>query len=244
MKTSSTVFFGVTLLCAAPFLSPCTFGVGAVASKMISKAGEPLKLSKPLDHLPTDQLREWARRPGPKLSVVQTGSIRSNSLIQDAELVGARQATRKPRSLLSGAADATEFLAALIAITDAGTFAMMDTEPTFSTVDQELRKQLIISESPFILLQGRELPFSVATAGKPAVARARYSAKLSWIGPEGLCFALANRIHFRAGSDEIILEGMPGVASGGQYVRGQTLMSLNVRTRVLRVVGKAGITEL
>lgn len=240
---TSAFFCAAVLLCAVPFLAPCTFGVGAAASGLLSKVSEPLSENQQVAHLPTDQLRGWAHGPGPSLNVIPGSLIPTGSLVQDEHLAGARNASRRKHSLRTGAAQATEALAGLFAITDAASLGFLDINAPIEFSSMDPRRQLILSESPFLLLEGEDLRFSKDSAGRPAIARAGRRAKLSWIGPEGLCFALANRIHFRSGAGEIILEGMPAVASAGQYVRGDSLMSLNVRTRSVRVAGKVSITR-
>lgn len=145
------LFVSAACLFSLPWLTPCTFGIGTVASSAINRAALPLAAG-PLDYLPYPDLKQWAARPGPWLEVQTGKSIALTQFIHDDEL---------PKN----AAD--------------GTF-----------------------------------------------------------------FGIAQRIHFRSGTTEVILEGDVTVQSGEQHIKGMkpdAIMRLDFKNR--RVIVNGPVVE-
>ncbi len=243
------LFVGIACILSLPWFAPCTFGLGTIASSAINQAAGSRNAS-PLDHLPDPRLKQWAAKPGPWLEVITKKSIPHTLLITDAALTPDHpQALKAPRpgSRGKGAAnDIIAFISTLAAISDAVTYGFLSSSSDFQPSEppnaiEDQRRQLVLCESPFVLLQGAEVVFMRQARGKwPALALATRQNKVTMITPDGTFFALANRIHFRASSPEVILEGNPTVQSGQQHIKSakpDTIMRLDFAKRRVTVNG-------
>ena len=105
----------------------------------------------------------------------------------------------------------------------------------------DTRRQLAINEFPFVLLQGEDLIYlNQDQQPWPKIARAANRSKVTVITPDGTFFGIAQRIHFRSGSSEVILEGDPTVQSGQQHIKGtkpDTIMKLDFAKRRVTMNG-------
>lgn len=236
----------VMLVCvlSMPWLLPCTFGLGTA---IINRAAKPL-VAQPLDYLPHPDLKQWAACPGPMLEIHSGKVISRNLMIREEELAhGAHKAPRPGTNIRGKAADFAGVVSTLLAITDGpfvvgnGSDAQLIDQMPGSVEDK--RRQLALCEFPFVLLQGQDL--SCLPQDKcpwPRIALATYRSKVTVITPDGTFIGIAQRIHFRSNSSEVILEGNPTVQSGQQHIKAEkpgALMKLNFATRTVTVEGKA-----
>ncbi len=214
---------------ALPWLTPCTLGLGTMASGLVNKVSRPLD-SQPLDYLPHPDLKQWAARPGPLLEVQTVRSMPPSLFIHDDELPvrSARKAARPGTGLRGRAGSFVGMISGLLAISDASTRGflqaggndLVDLDDVSGGLDDK-RRQLVISEFPFVLLQGDELLYlGKENEAWPSLARASVHAKVTVITPDGTFIGIARRIHFHSSSTEVILEGDPTVQSGQQHLKG------------------------
>ena len=216
-------------------LSSCKMHVGSLAYNAIHRAAQPLT-SEPLDYLPFPDLKQWAARPGPMLEV-QGGRLVSRSLfITDAELPKDSPKARRPSSGWSGrAGDLMGMVTSLLAIAAGST-----SDDKLGSID-DTRRQLAVNEFPFVLLQGEELVYvKQDKQAWPRLARANKRSKVTVITKDGTFFGIAQHIHFRSSSSEVVLEGDPTVQSGQQHIKGarpDALMILDFAKRRVLVNG-------
>ncbi|MFN0079690.1 MAG: hypothetical protein ACKVY0_24770 [Prosthecobacter sp.] len=215
-------------------LASCKLHVGSLASNALHRVVSPLS-SDPLDHLLDPSFKQWAARPGPLLEVQASKSIASSLFIRDDELAKARKAPRPSSGIRGRAGDLVGFVTTLLAIASGST-----KEDKLGSIDDK-RRQLAINEFPFVLLQGEELLYLKQDDQPwPQIARAANRSKVTVITPDGTFFGIAQRIHFRSGSSEVILEGDPTVQSGQQHIKGtktDTIMKLDFAKRRVTVNG-------
>jgi hypothetical protein len=239
----------LALVCAVPWLAPCTFGLGTMASGLVNKVSRPL-VAEPLDYLPHPDLKQWAARPGPMLEVRTVGAMPASLFIRDDELPGdkSKKASRPGTDMRGRAGSFVGMISTLLAITDASTRGFLeDGDGDMGILDdmpgraEDDRRQLALSEFPFVLLQGEELRY--LDDGKehwPKLARADKRSKVTVITKDGTFIGIARRIHFRSSSTEVILEGDPTVQSGQQHLKGartDAVMRLDFKKRLVTVNG-------
>ncbi|MFC5455745.1 hypothetical protein [Prosthecobacter fluviatilis] len=196
-------------------LTACKMHVGSLAYNAMHRVTRPLT-SEPLDYLPYPDLKQWAALPGPMLEV-QAGRLVPRSLfITDAELPKGAPKAKRPSSGISGrAGDVMGMVTSLLAIA-AGTHP----DDKLGSID-DTRRQLALNEFPFVLLQGEELVYVKQEKQMwPRLARAEKRSKITVITKDGTFFGIAQRIHFRSSSSEVVLEGDPTVQSGQQHIKG------------------------
>ena len=226
---------GPALSICLVLLSSCKMHVGSFAYQALHSVSKPLT-SEPLDYLPFPDLKQWAARPGPMLEV-QGGRLVSRGLfITDAELPKGSPRAKRPSSGLTGrAGDLMGMVTSLLAIAAGST-----SDAKLGSID-DTRRQLAVNEFPFVLLQGEELVFAKQDKQKwPRLARADKRSKVTVITKDGTFFGIAQRIHFRSSSSEVVLEGDPTVQSGQQHVKGakpDALMILDFAKRRVLVNG-------
>ena len=228
--------------CLAPALSiclssltSCKMHVGSFAYNAIHRVSNPLT-SEPLDYLPFPDLKQWAARPGPMLEVQGGKSIPRSLFIRDDELPKDSPKGKRPSSGLTGrAGDLMGKVTSLLAIA-----AGSHSDDKLGSID-DTRRQLAINEFPFVLLQGNELVYVKQDKQTwPRLARATNHSKVTIITPDGTFFGIAQRIHFRSSSSEVILEGDPTVQSGQQHIKGSkadAIMLLDFAKRRVAVNG-------
>lgn len=244
-----SLFVVAAAIVSLPWLTPCTLGLGTVASGVINAAARPL-VSQPLDFLPHPDLKQWAARPGPMLDIQAVRSIPSTVFVTDAELPKktAHTAPRPATGLRGNTGNFIGMISALLAITDASTRGMLEGEDgNLGVLDEfprsalDMRRQLILNEFPFVLLQGENLTYLDKEKERwPRIAQASKRSKVTVITPDGTFFGIAQRIHFRSGSSEVILEGNPTVQSGEQHIKGakpDAIMRLDFKARRVIVNG-------
>ncbi len=216
-------------------LTSCKMHVGSLAYKVTHSMSNPLT-SEPLDYLPFPDLKQWAARPGPMLEV-QGGRLVSRSLfITDAELPKDSPKAKRPSSGWSGrAGDLMGMVTSLLAIAAGST-----SDSKLGSID-DTRRQLAVNEFPFVLLQGEELVYvKQDKQAWPRLARADRRSKITVITKDGTFFGIAQHIHFRSSSSEVVLEGDPTIQSGQQHIKGtkpDALMILDFAKRRVLVNG-------
>lgn len=223
------------LLTSLLTLTSCKLHVVTLASKAIHRMTQPLA-SDPLDHLLDPSFKQWAARPGPMLEVQAGKPVSSSLFIRDDELSKAARKAPRPSSGIRGkAGDLMGFVTTLLAIASAS-----EREDKLGSIDDK-RRQLAINEFPFVMLQGEELRYLKQEEQPwPRIARASSRSKVTVITPDGTFFGIAQHIHFRSGSSEVILEGDPTVQSGQQHIKGAkpgTIMKLDFVKRRVTVSG-------
>lgn len=246
---SATAAAGLSLL----VLNSCTLGLGTIASGVINYASRPLA-GHTLDYLPHPDLKQWAARPGPRLEVKIVKPVPAKPFVRDDELP-AKTAKKGPRpggAMTSRAGRLIGQISKLLAASDAVTrdfwFSNSEDDKILDEVPGEFddkRRQLALSEFPFVLLQGEELLYIGNDEELwPVLARADKQSKITVITPDGTFFGIARRIHFRKESSEVVLEGDPTVQSGEQHIKGanpDTLMRLDFKAR--RVTANGPVVE-
>ncbi|MBB5030870.1 hypothetical protein [Prosthecobacter vanneervenii] len=204
-KLRRFLFVGAVCLLSFPWLTPC--GTGVIAAAGISGTRNAFtRGSEPEARLPTRQLRGWASRPASPFSVISSQPVPLSRLIGDEELVKASggQDAPYPGSLVGKGASA---------LVDgvAGVFLAIDPlgwsdEDIKLDMNQFRRRQLVLCESPYVVLQGTDLRFTRdGKKGPVRLAKAKY-AVVSVITEEGSYSAAAKVIHYRGPSEELILE--------------------------------------
>lgn len=227
------------LLIPLVILTSCKLHVGSLAWNAIHRVTRPLH-ADPLDYLPYPDLKQWAARPGPTLEVQAGKSIPATLLIRDEDLGAKAKKAGRPSSGLSGkAGDLMGYVTSLLAIAS-GSAA----NNTLGSIEDR-RRQLAVNEFPFVMLQGEELPYLHQDQQPwPRLARASEHSKVTIITPDGTFFGIAQRIHFRSGTTEVILEGDPTVQSGEQHIKGakpDAIMRLDFKNR--RVIVNGPVVE-
>ncbi len=224
------------VLCLAlPVLSSCKMHEGSLAYRAVRSVSDPLT-SGPLDHLPFPDLKQWAALPGPMLEVQANRLVSRSLFITDAELPkGSPKARRAGSGITGRAGDLMGMVTYLLAIA-----AGSSTDGTLGSID-DTRRQLALNEFPFVLLQGEDLVYVKQEKQEwPLLARASNRSKVTVITKDGTFFGIAQRIHFRRNSSEIVLEGDPTVQSGEQHIKGakpDALMILDFAKRRVLVNG-------
>lgn len=223
-------------------LTSCKMHVGSLAYKAVHSVTQPLT-SEPLDYLPFPDLKQWAARPGPMLEVKSGRLVSRSMFIRDDELPKGSTKAKRPSSGLRGrAGDLMGMVTSLLAIA-AGSHA----DDKLGSID-DTRRQLAINEFPFVLLQGEELLYAKQeNQAWPKLARAYGHSKVTVITPDGTFFGIAQRIHFRSASSELILEGDPTVQSGQQHIKGtkpDSLILLDFAKRRALVNGPVVVKKL
>lgn len=251
MKIHPAISIAAIGVLAVPMLSPCTFGLGASSAVLLDKAGNIGGVG-PLSHLPQGELRKWASKPGPPMSINTGNSVNRGLLFAESDFAGALRAPRPGSSLGHGAqqgvSSVLQSLSTLLAMTDGMMLGMIHEEgngpiASFegSGSDLDKRRQLVLSESPFVILQGEEVWFRFA-ADKKTVATAMASgrAKVTVITPQGTYFAIARKAHWHGFDQPLVLEGNPYVQTGSQALsveRADELVALDVKTRTISASG-------
>ncbi len=231
-KLRRIIFVSATCLFSLPWLTPCA-GIWSAAA--VNGAHDSIsKRDQPLAHLPTKQLKAWAAKPGPKLSVLERQSIPHSSLITEAELSDANGGMKAPRpgSLVGkGASAAVDGLTYTLTWVDPFTWVSknsMGMEPT------KPNRQLILCESPFVLLESESIRFKRSGKNGPILLAHATGATVTVITPDGTFTARAQDIYYRGPSDEVLMERPYYVRSGDQYLRpskDNSLMKLNFKKR-------------
>lgn len=218
-------FVAAVCLVSLPWLAPCSLiegvveTVDGVATRVVRGVEHATPRSQDYDFLPRN-LRRLVTQPGPVLKV-QSGEISPHNLTRDTDFnisgARARHASR-PFTLASA---------------------------------RDLRQRLVLCEQPYVLLFGENISFIEAPKGASQtrtlqIACASRVAKITVITPDGTFFGLAERIHFHAPLQEVILEGNPTVQSGHQHIKSDkpdALMRLNFVSRTVTLEGKAKETR-
>lgn len=239
---------------ALPWLTPCTLGVGTVGSALVSNTSRRIQGDDSvLRGLRDPQLRAWAAKPGPALTIIQHAVIPHAALITEEELAAGGEIFHgsPPDNLArTGATSTLDSVASLLALSDV-TFQMVAGSPNELPAmpwptKHSNRQRIVLCQSPYVLLQAKEIVYAKNGAQPPHLVRASGGARVTIITPEGTYFALATRIHFRGSSIELLLEGNPTVQSGSQHIKGarnDALMKLNFHTQTVSLIGQADETR-
>ncbi len=216
-------------------LTSCQMHVGSLAYRAFHSVSKPLT-SEPLDYLPYPDLKQWAARPGPTLEVQAGKLIPRDLFILDEELTKEAHKAPRPSSGIRGkAGDIMGMFTSLLAIA-----AGSHSDDKLGSID-DTRRQLAINEFPFVLLQGEDLIYLKENKQPwPKIARASNRSKITVITPDGTFFGIAQHVHFRSSSSEVILEGDPTVQSGQQHIKGaqpDATMKLDFAKRRVTVNG-------
>ncbi len=93
-KVRRLLFVGAVCLLSFPWLTPC---VGIWSAAAVNGAHDSItQRDQPLARLPTQQLKQWAAKPGPKLTVIENQAILRSSLITATELSAANGGMNAP----------------------------------------------------------------------------------------------------------------------------------------------------
>lgn len=195
-------------------LTSCKMHVGSIASNAMHRLSKPLT-SEPLDYLPFPDLKQWAALPGPMLEVQGNKHVSRGLFIRDEELPKGSPKAKRPSSGITGrAGDIMGMVTSLLAIA-----AGSHSDDKLGSID-DTRRQLALNEFPFVLLQGEDLVYlKEKNQAWPRLARASGRSKITVITKDGTFFGIAERIHFRSTTSEVVLEGDPTVQSGQQHIK-------------------------
>lgn len=199
------LFVSAACLLSMPWLTPC--GTGIIASAGISGTRNAFTRGGESEaQLPTRQLRSWASRPAKPFVIIASQPVPVSRLIGDEELAVARgvQDAAYPGSLLGKGASA---------LVDGVSGTLQAIDPMSWGSDgikadggQDRRRQLVLCESPYVVLQGKELRLTRdGKKGPVRLAKAK-DAVVSVITEDGSYSAAARVIHYRGPSEELILE--------------------------------------
>ncbi len=253
-KIRSVLFVSAVALCSLPWLTPCTLGIGTVGAALVSGASRRVGGDDALyQSLRDPQLKAWAAKPGPQIKILDQARIPRGLLIQDSELATNGkflQVTSKDSLAQRGSTSAMNSVAKLLALSDLTTqlVASSNNGTPLSPWPSKLmkRREIVLSQSPYVLLQATEIVYARSGTQPPHLVRATGGARVTVITPEGTFLALANRIHLRGSGAELLLEGNPTVQSGHQHIKGTkpaALMKLNFVTRTVSLEGDARETR-
>lgn len=216
-KLRRSLFVSAACLLSFPWFTPC---VGIWSAAAVNGAHDSIsRRYEPLAHLPTNQLKQWAAKPGPKLTVIQRQTISRSSLITAAELSAANGGMNAPRPgtlVGKGASSVVDGLTYTLTWIDPFTWVSqnsMGMEPT------KPRRQLVLCESPFVLLEGNSIRFTRSGKNGPVMLARATGARVTIITPYGTFTAQAQDIQFRGPSQEVLLEQPYSVHSGPQHLR-------------------------
>lgn len=227
-KLRRLLFVSAACLLSFPWLTPC---VGIWSAAAVNGAHDSItQRDQPLTRLPTQQLKQWAAKPGPKLTVIERQSIPSSSLVTAAELSDANGGMQAPRPGTLAGKGAS-------AVVDGLTYTLTWIDP-FTWVSQNSmgmeptkpRRRLVLSETPFVMLEGQDIRFIRDGKNRSVRLAKGTNARVTVITPDGTFIAHAQDIHFRGPSQEVLLEQPYSLYSGGQYLRplkADALMKLN-----------------
>jgi len=232
-KLRRLLFVSAACLLSCPWLTPCV-GIWSAAA-VDTMHNSITKRNEPLNRLPDPRLKEWAAKPGPKLAVFEHQAIPKSLLVTAEELSsanGGRNAQR-PGTLVGKGASA---------LVDGVTLALSSVDPfnlatgNLSVEPTQPKRRLILCESPFVMLEGKDIRFNRAGKnGAIHLAKASF-ARITVITPAGSYSASAQHIHYRGAAPQVVLEHSYGVNSGPQSLRPaqpESLLTLNfVKNRV------------
>lgn len=234
-KLRHCLFVSAVCLFSFPWLTPC---VGIWSAAAVNVAHDSItRRDEPLARLPTQQLKQWAAKPGPRLTVIENQAISPRSLITAAELAAARNAPLPGTFVGKGASAVVDGLSYTLTWIDPFTWVSqnsMGMEPT------KPRRQLILCESPFVLLEGNSIRFTRSDKNGPVLLAHATGAKVTVITPDGSYFARAENIHFRSSSQEVLLERPFVIYTGPQSLapeKSGSLMKLNFARRFVSCSG-------
>lgn len=234
------LFVSAACLLSFPWLTPCVGIWSAVAVDGVHSAVTHNRGSD--TRLPTEQLKEWERKAGPKLKVRENQPIPASMWITDAELSSANGGRNAPRpgTLVGKGASA---------VADGLTYTLAWVDPVTWIVDDSLRmkpstpqRQLILRESPFVMLQADEIRYTREGKDGPVrLARAK-NARVTIITPDGSYRIFASSIHYRGtAADEVLLEKPESIRTATQTLgpkKRDEWMRLNFVKRTVTCSGK------
>lgn len=233
-KLHRALFVSSACLLSFPWLTPC---VGIWSATAVNGVHDSItKRDEPLNRLPDPRLKEWAKKPGPKLAVFEHQTIAKSLLVTDEEVSsanGGRNAPRPGTLVGKGASALVDGVSQSLNWVDPFTLATgnsLGVEPT------KPKRRLILCESPFVMLEGEDVRFTREGKNGPVRLAKASNARVTVITPAGSYSANAAYIHYRSAAQQVVLEHSHGVHSGQQSVRPtqpESLMTLNfVKHRV------------
>ncbi len=198
------VFVSAVCLLSFPWLMPC---VGIWSAAAINGAHDSItKRDQPLNRLPDPRLKQWASKPGPKLTILENQPISKSLLVSDEELssaLGGRNAPRPGTLVGKGASALVDGVSQTLNWVDPFTLA---TSNSLGVGPTRPERRLILCESPFVMLEGKDLRFiRDGNNGPIRLAKAK-EGTVTIITPEGKVSAKAGFIHYRGPSQEVVLE--------------------------------------
>lgn len=236
-KICRVLFVSAAGLCSLPWLTPC---VGIWSAAAVDGVHNSItKRDEPLTHLPTKQLKHWAARPGPTLTIIENQFISPDLRVSD-DRFGHRKNAPHPGTLVGKGASA---------IVDGITETLIWVDP-FTWVSQNSMgmsatrplRQLVICESPFVMLEGQDICYY--RHGKSLqIADAKVTnGTVTVITPEGRFSGRAGCIHYRGPSNQVLLEQPYGISSDKQRfypakMKSGVLMKLDFVKRIVTCNG-------
>jgi len=236
------LFTMVAAILASPWLTPCSSSGTSSTSGYVPDL--PVKQDRDLIYKPA--------MPGAVLSVQQNQSISRRLLINTEDLE--KMVLAKNQEPIVSPESTRSSLRKSAASTLSGFAKVLGFFNPFSLFNRNsndesyvgVQRRITLSTRPLVLLQGDVVSFAPHENGDaPYLAQASTLVTLANVSittQDGTIFAMAQRIHFRGPSSEIILEGNPIVKFGHQEIkaaRPNALMKLNFATRTVTVSSRA-----
>lgn len=199
------LFVSAACLFSFPWLTPC---VGIWSAAAVNGVHDSVtKRDEPLNRLPDPRLKEWAAKELPKLAILPRQPDPAGLIVTDEEVSGrqgGRSATKPGTRVGKGAS----------ALVDGVTYTLTWADPftwvSGNTLDMEPTKpprRLVLCESPFVMIEAQSIRYVPdGKTGGVRLAKAA-AAKVTVITPEGTFSARARQVHYRAPSQEVVLEG-------------------------------------
>lgn len=229
-KLCRFMFVSAVCLLSLPWLTPC---VGIWSAAAVNSAHDSIsKRDQPMARLPMKQHKEWAAKPGPKLTVMERQNIPRSLLITEAELSDANGGMDAPRPgnlVGKSASAAVDGLTHTLNWVDPFTWVTgnsMGVEPT------KPRRRLVLCESPYVLLEGDSIRFKRSGKNGPVLLAHATHAAVTVITSEGPVTAKAKNIHYRGPSLEVLLDHPYVVSSGSENLmptKNNSFMKLNFK---------------
>ncbi len=199
------LFVSAACLLSFPWLTPCVGIWSAMAVDGTHNAVSHRDQDK--IKLPTPQIEKWSEKMLPKLKVSENQPISPAMRIEDAELAwtkGGRNAPRPGTVVGKGVSAAVDGLTYTLAWVDPVTWVLED---GWRVSPSTPRRQLVICQSPYVVLQAQNLRFTREGKDGPVkLAKAR-NALVRVIAPGGSYSIWATEIHYRGPAQEMLLVG-------------------------------------
>lgn len=218
MKFQRFAFVSLVCLLSVPWLTPCVGVLGGAVIHGVHKAVQGR--DDVLDRLPNDRLRQWAAKPARSLVVVEKVPVPARDLVSEEDVSSARggRSVASPGNLLGkGLSAVANGLATTLVAADPLVLGHADDGVVIDQVRK--RPSIVLCEQPFVFLDAEKIRVTREEKnGLLEMVRAT-GGIVRVITADGTITAHAGEVHFRSGTDYVVLEHPRGVRTAGGYVR-------------------------